>query len=75
MKNTLLIILGFSLMIIGIVFILLPGPAFLFLPVGLAILSLQFDWAKVWLKRCQRMMRKSAVQLDKLLLKIKYRNR
>lgn len=73
-KNTLISLLGFILVAIGLIFILLPGPAFLFLPVGLALLSLQYDWAKVWLKRCQRLMRKSAVQLDKMWLKFKYRN-
>ncbi len=74
-KNTLLAILGFSLVILGVIFILLPGPAIIFLPLGLAILSLQFDWAKDWLKRSQRMMRKSAVQLDKMWIKFKYRDR
>jgi uncharacterized membrane protein YbaN (DUF454 family) len=74
-KNTLLAILGFSLVILGVIFILLPGPAIIFLPLGLAILSLQFDWAKDWLKRSQRMMRKSAVQLDKMWIKFKFRNR
>ena len=34
--------IGGSLVIIGIIFIVLPGPAFLFLPIGLAILSLEY---------------------------------
>ena len=62
---------GGFLTLIGAVFILLPGPAFLFLPLGLAILSLEHEWAKSWLKRCQRWMRKGAVQADKWLYKIK----
>lgn len=74
-KNSLITLVGFILVAIGLVFILLPGPAIIFLPLGLALLSLQYDWAKVWLKRCQRMMRKSAVQLDKMWLKFKYRNK
>ena len=73
MKETALALLGFSLVAIGIVFILLPGPAIIFLPLGLAILSLQYDWAKIWLRKCQRMMRKSAVQLDKWWADFKYR--
>lgn len=71
-QNVLLMIIGFALVVIGLLFIILPGPAIIFLPVGLAMLSLQFDWAKVWLKRCQHMMRKSAVALDNLWLKGKY---
>ncbi len=74
-KNSLITLIGFILVAIGVIFILLPGPAIIFLPLGLALLSLQYDWAKVWLNRCQRMMRKSAVQLDKMLLRFKYRNR
>lgn len=75
MKNSLITLVGFILVAIGLIFILLPGPAIIFLPLGLALLSLKYDWAKVWLKRCQRMMRKSAVQLDKMWLKFKHRNR
>ncbi|WP_353517325.1 PGPGW domain-containing protein [Thalassotalea sp. SU-HH00458] len=72
-KNTLISLVGFIFVAIGLIFILLPGPAILFLPLGLALLSLQHEWAKVWLKRCQRLMRKSAVQLDKMWLRFKYR--
>lgn len=64
-------IIGGFLVVIGVIFILLPGPAFLFLPIGLAFLSLEHDWAKVWLKRCQRFMRQGAVKFDRLISKIK----
>lgn len=62
--------IGGSLVIIGIIFIVLPGPAFLFLPIGLAILSLEYIWAKVWLRRCQRWMRNGAVKFDALIAKL-----
>jgi hypothetical protein len=70
-KRTLLTFAGFFCLLIGLVFILLPGPAILFLPLGLALLSLEFDWAKVWLRRCQRWMRVSAIQMDKCFLAIR----
>ncbi len=63
-------IIGGILMLIGTIFIVLPGPAFLFLPIGLAILSLEHAWAKVWLRRCQRMMRKGAVKIDNLMTRL-----
>jgi len=66
-------LVGGFLSFIGAIFIVLPGPAFLFLPVGLAILSLRHEWAKSWLKQCQRWMRKGAVQADKWLHKLKSR--
>lgn len=64
-------IIGSLLTIVGLIFIVLPGPAFLFLPIGLAVLSLEHEEAKKWLRRCQRWMRKSAVQADKVLFTIK----
>ena len=66
-------IIGGLLTLIGAIFIILPGPAFLFLPIGLAILSLEHAWAKVWLRRCQRMMRKGAVKMDTLISKFSKR--
>ncbi len=38
-------------MLIGIIMIVTPGPALVLIPVGLAILSIEFTWARVWLKR------------------------
>jgi tellurite resistance protein TerC len=31
--------------------IVLPGPAFVVIPAGLAILGIEFAWARIWLKR------------------------
>jgi uncharacterized membrane protein YbaN (DUF454 family) len=66
-------LLGFLLVALGVIFIILPGPAILFLPLGLALLSLEYDWAKIWLRRCQRRMRKGAVTMDKWINKIRYK--
>ncbi|ASP46345.1 PGPGW domain-containing protein [Cognaticolwellia beringensis] len=63
-KRTGLIILGFMCLLIGAIFILLPGPAVIFIPLGLALLSVEYDWAKVWLKRSQRYFRQAAVKTD-----------
>tara|TARA_R110000737_G_scaffold336078_1_gene355306 strand:+ start:176 stop:430 length:255 start_codon:yes stop_codon:yes gene_type:complete len=64
LKRTTRITLGFLSLLIGIVFILLPGPAVIFIPLGLALLSLEYDWAKVWLKRSQRYFRLAAIKAD-----------
>lgn len=42
---------GGTVLIIGIAMIVLPGPAFVMIPVGLAILALEFAWARVWLRK------------------------
>lgn len=41
---------------IGIALLVLPGPAFLVIPVGLAILATEFVWARRWLKRARGMV-------------------
>lgn len=35
----------------GIIMIVTPGPAVVVIPVGLAILALEFVWARHWLKK------------------------
>ena len=44
-------VVGTTIVLIGIVMIVTPGPALVLIPVGLAILSIEFTWARVWLKR------------------------
>lgn len=44
-------IVGATVLLIGIVMLVTPGPALVVIPVGLAILSLEFAWARAWLKR------------------------
>ena len=49
---------GFTLLLAGAVMMVLPGPAFLVIPVGLALLSLRFCWAG-------RLLDRSLVAADK----------
>ena len=60
-KSKLITVLGLFFIVIGTIFVLLPGPAILFLPLGLALLSLEYPWAKVWLRKTQRWLRQGAV--------------
>jgi len=39
-------IVGFTILLLGLVMIVLPGPALLFIPIGLAILATEFLWAR-----------------------------
>jgi uncharacterized protein (TIGR02611 family) len=39
------VLAGFTVLLAGIAMLLLPGPAFVVIPIGLAILSLEFAWA------------------------------
>ena len=67
LKRIVLTVVGFTSISIGLIFILLPGPAVIFIPLGLALLSLEYDWAKVWLKKSQRYFRQAAVKADDAL--------
>ncbi|MCW5574339.1 MAG: PGPGW domain-containing protein [Steroidobacteraceae bacterium] len=37
---------GFTVLAVGVAMIVLPGPAFIVIPAGLAILGLEFAWAR-----------------------------
>ena len=39
-------IIGSTIFIIGLVMIILPGPAFIVIPLGLSILATEFLWAR-----------------------------
>lgn len=51
-------IIGGLVLIVGAAMIVLPGPAFVMLPLGLAILSTEFVWARRWLKKALEYSRK-----------------
>ena len=38
--------LGFTVLLGGLAMLVLPGPAFVVIPIGLALLSLEFAWAE-----------------------------
>jgi uncharacterized protein (TIGR02611 family) len=44
-------VVGGSVLIVGVAMIVLPGPAFVVIPVALGILSLEFAWARSWLRK------------------------
>ena len=52
-RRVVIFIVGVSVVIIGIVMFipLVPGPGFVVIPLGLAILATEFVWAKVILKK------------------------
>ena len=51
-------VIGFTLVIIGIAMLVLPGPAFILIPAGLAVLATEFIWAKKLLQRVKQIIRK-----------------
>jgi tellurite resistance protein TerC len=53
-KRIVITVVGFTVLLAGIVMIVLPGPAFVVIPVGLGILGLEFAWARVWLRKIKQ---------------------
>jgi tellurite resistance protein TerC len=47
-------VVGGTVLAIGIALIVLPGPAFVVIPLGLAILGAEFAWARYWLRRVKQ---------------------
>jgi uncharacterized protein (TIGR02611 family) len=45
-KRLIIAVMGSTILAAGIALIVLPGPAFVVIPVGLAILATEFIWAK-----------------------------
>ena len=50
-KRVIKVVIGFTLLLIGVVLIVLPGPATLVIPIALAILAGEFVWAKRLLEK------------------------
>lgn len=47
-------VVGSTVLAIGVALIVLPGPAFVVIPLGLAILSVEFAWARRWLRKARQ---------------------
>ena len=58
LRKLIIAIIGGTVLLIGVALIVLPGPAFIVIPIGLAILATEFAWAGSVLARAKAMVRK-----------------
>jgi uncharacterized protein (TIGR02611 family) len=49
-------VVGSSVLLLGVIMIVTPGPALLVIPLGLAILAVEFVWARRWLQKLREMI-------------------
>ena len=56
-RRVIVMVAGFTVLLVGIALIVLPGPATLVIPLGLAILATEFVWASRLLVRFKRKTR------------------
>src|SRR6058998_2867073 len=54
-KRVIVSVVGATVLLIGVALLILPGPAFIVIPVGLAILASEYAWARRWLRKARRM--------------------
>ena len=55
-------VIGFTVLLIGVAMTVLPGPAIVVIPLGLAILATEFVWAQRMLRRAQEMMKQKRLK-------------
>ncbi len=53
-RRLVVFVVGGTVLLFGIALIVLPGPAFVVIPMGLGILSIEFVWARVWLQKLRQ---------------------
>ena len=55
-KRIIVAVVGGTVLALGIALMVLPGPAFLVIPAGLAILAVEFAWARRWLRSARALL-------------------
>jgi len=61
LKRLIIAVIGFTVLLIGLAMIVLPGPAIVVIPIGLAILATEFVWARNLLKKLKMKNQKKEV--------------
>jgi len=56
---------GGLVLALGLAMVVLPGPAIVVIPLGLAILATEFAWAKRWLEKVKSLALKAKRALEK----------
>jgi uncharacterized protein (TIGR02611 family) len=59
-RRFIVFVLGMSVLLVGVVMIVAPGPAFIVIPLGLGILATEFVWAQTILHHLKKRLLKSA---------------
>ena len=56
-KRIIVGVTGGTVLAAGLALVVLPGPAFIVIPAGLAILAMEFAWARRWLRKAKGLLR------------------
>jgi len=59
-KRLIIGVVGVTIVLIGLALLVLPGPAFIVIPIGLGLLATEFVWARRLLKKVKAQIEKAA---------------
>lgn len=59
MRRVVVGVLGGVILLAGLAMVVLPGPAIVFIPLGLALLATEFSWARRWFVRARLWFKRS----------------
>ncbi len=62
-RRVVVLVVGMTVLLLGVAMIVLPGPAVVVIPIGLAILATEFAWARHWLRIVRESAEKGAEKL------------
>lgn len=59
LRKLVVAVIGITIVLLGVAMVVLPGPAFIVIPVGLGILATEFAWARRMVRRARVMIAKA----------------
>ncbi len=57
-RKVVFFVIGATVFVMGVIMLITPGPGILGLLAGLAILAVEFSWARIWLHRLRERIRR-----------------
>ena len=61
-RRIVIAVVGTSVLLLGVVMLVTPGPAIVVIPVGLTILAIEFVWARQWLKKLRELISRQSAE-------------
>lgn len=61
MRRLFILLIGLTVLLLGVAMVVTPGPAILVIPLGLMILGIEFAWARRWLAKFKSYLPKKKV--------------
>jgi len=65
LRRAVVAVIGFTVLLIGLAMVVLPGPAVVVIPLGLAILATEFIWARRLLDKTKATIARQAGKMKK----------